>query len=435
MTTLPSLPIEIFHHIVDELPRTWQKIRRRHDLKQLRLTCREIELKTRIRYGREFFFGLTVTVAPGCFEAPHSIMNDAIFRNSPTHLDIWMDNDKTAFDETVDFQATIEYTKNGHFRMDLESLLNRTQRMTSLAILSPRVSSAATMEIRQKIEDAWHEAVRATLAAISALGRLRLHDLTVGLDEPLALTTPTSLLSDTPSDSRMFDEMSALTLQKVTADAHDESLAPLAADGEADTVHKHLFDRMPKLEEFVYYGDNSASRVYPSDSNSIPPPQSPPLCRLVLGQMSVPAYCLKDAFSAFKATLTELTLESINLENGTWKDVFNSMLSPKLEWVHLSRLILWGNITIFFSNVHAQRSMVVGPEDKKAIYNQRDQRDEEGGAEKLMFLNSILQELESDFVWVFHSMEDVQEIRLGADEEPEEVRRWLAVVRDQHELV
>jgi len=206
MTTLPSLPIEIFHHIVDELPRTWQKIRRRHDLKQLRLTCREIELKTRIRYGREFFFGLTVTVAPGCFEAPHSIMNDAIFRNSPTHLDICMDNDRTAFDETVDFQATIEYTKSGGFKMDLESLLTRAQRTTSLSLLSPRVSSGATMEIKGKIQDACHIMIRATLAIVSALSRLRLHSLDIGLNDPLSLETPVSLLYEMPSDSNAFDK-------------------------------------------------------------------------------------------------------------------------------------------------------------------------------------------------------------------------------------
>ena len=59
MATLCSLPVEMFHHIVDEVPL-------KHDLKELRLTCREVEHKTRVRYGKVFFSAFNIAVGPEC---------------------------------------------------------------------------------------------------------------------------------------------------------------------------------------------------------------------------------------------------------------------------------------------------------------------------------------------------------------------------------
>lgn len=81
MATLASLPVEIFQHIVDELPHTWDKnVRQRHNLKQCRLTCREIEAKTRIPFGKYFFSRYIIRVAPGAFDVAHQVMADDTFR-------------------------------------------------------------------------------------------------------------------------------------------------------------------------------------------------------------------------------------------------------------------------------------------------------------------------------------------------------------------
>jgi len=62
------------------------------------------------------------------------------------------------------------------------------------------------MEIKGKIQDACHIMIRATLAIVSALSRLRLHSLDIGLNDPLSLETPVSLLYEMPSDSNAFDK-------------------------------------------------------------------------------------------------------------------------------------------------------------------------------------------------------------------------------------
>lgn len=87
--TLLDMPIEMLDAIVDGLPEdSVTEHRRRDDLKQLRLTCREIEEKTRIRFGREFFFGLVARIVPGGFDTAQHVLDDAIFRQSVRSLDI-----------------------------------------------------------------------------------------------------------------------------------------------------------------------------------------------------------------------------------------------------------------------------------------------------------------------------------------------------------
>lgn len=227
-------------------------------------------------------------------------------------------------------------------------------------------------------------------------------------------------------------------MSKATEREHDQTTAPLADVGGTEVVLGYLFECIPKLEELVYYGEVPTGPVCILGTPSAGPSQLPPLHRLAIGQVRVAATELKQAFFAFKETLTELTLESINLEDGTWKDVLNIMMTLDLELVCLSHLSLRNSIALLFSNVHAQRPLVVGPEEAESHEEEIAFWGEHHGdvrAEDRELFEGILRELDNDFIWVFYNMVDVQEIKLGIDEEPEEVRWWLAVVRDQHLLV
>lgn len=65
---------ELLDIVIDGLPQSRiTKHLRREDLKQLRLTCRELEKRTRIRFGVEFFFRLVARATPGGFDTAQHI--------------------------------------------------------------------------------------------------------------------------------------------------------------------------------------------------------------------------------------------------------------------------------------------------------------------------------------------------------------------------
>jgi hypothetical protein len=92
--TLLDMLVEIIDAIVDELMETWQySMTCWHDIKKLRLVCRDLESKTRRRFASEVFSSLMPKITYGGFNSAHHILNDETFRNSVWDIELDFEHD------------------------------------------------------------------------------------------------------------------------------------------------------------------------------------------------------------------------------------------------------------------------------------------------------------------------------------------------------
>jgi len=134
MATLSSLPVDIFHHVIDELPvvKVQNGQSRKQDLKSLRLSCREIETKTRRRFGQEFFGALAVTLAnERRFESAHRISANGTFSNRVTQLCVRVHEKNEPLDSRIEYQDTMFCMTIGDFKSGFEKLVSAAARYKS----------------------------------------------------------------------------------------------------------------------------------------------------------------------------------------------------------------------------------------------------------------------------------------------------------------
>jgi hypothetical protein len=163
--TLPDMPVEIFDHIIDQLPHTWNGNYRRHDLKNLRSASRKLENRTRIRFGKEFFRAHMIRIGPGSFRISHNVLNDADCRKSPRTLVISFG--RVPLDETADYEVAYMYASRGRFKSALNRCMSQSTRLESIILKSPRVLSEAPEGLLWTMNWAWWRVVRDTLCLLS----------------------------------------------------------------------------------------------------------------------------------------------------------------------------------------------------------------------------------------------------------------------------
>jgi hypothetical protein len=155
MATLPSLPVELFHHIIDELPDTWTNHRYiKLDLKQFRFACREIDFKTRTGFSKHFFSCCEIRVGPGGFERAHQITADSIFRTQVEWLELCLDHLNAPFNDDADHKATTDYIMGGAFRSAFTKLTTQAVRVEGLMLVSPRVAFGASAVLKSSMIEA-----------------------------------------------------------------------------------------------------------------------------------------------------------------------------------------------------------------------------------------------------------------------------------------
>jgi hypothetical protein len=223
METLPSLPVEIFHTIIDHLDDIHSKARgkritrkRKHHIHQLRLACREIEFKTRIRYGRQFS-STKIRIGPGGFQTAYRITADEIFRPNVNCLRL-----KTMFSlkwlhEYEDLDAMIHYIMNGNYISDLKKLLGLASGIKSLELVCSKGHYRVSGHRKDRFRIAWYKAIQETFRALSTLDSTRLNHLSVGSTKDTDMFTPMHFMCGIPNASTAFSQLTRPDLFNITA--------------------------------------------------------------------------------------------------------------------------------------------------------------------------------------------------------------------------
>jgi hypothetical protein len=220
--TLLDMPVEMIDAIVDELPRSFEHLMVcRHDIKQLRRVCRELESKTRRRFAQECFSSLLPMITPGGFDSAHHIMGEDIFRNSVCDIELHVGRGIGDPDEDdTDWDLTTDYIMADGFRTDFWKVTKRAQRMKKVNIVSPCFPSDAMGEDRSNIILGWRKVVVDALEAMSHPEGFQLTTFELGSNE--GIPTPIHLLASIPKASTIFGELTELSLYNFIEEEDDD---------------------------------------------------------------------------------------------------------------------------------------------------------------------------------------------------------------------
>jgi hypothetical protein len=444
---LLDMPVEIINAIVDELPNTWGHLMTcRHDIKQLRLVCTELESKTRRRFAQECFSSLTPMITPGGFSSAHHIMDDDTFRNSVCDIELHVGRGIGGpNDNDTDWDLTTDYIMDGIFESDFSVLVERAQLVKKVNILSPCIPSDATIEDEENINYGWQNVVMDAFAAMATPTGFQLKTFELGSNE--GISTPIHLLENIPKASAIFAELTELCLYNLaegeeTEDDYDhdnEQLMPTSSTMISTRTLASFLALAPKLSKLEYIGDDAGSVRLNQIPHSLP--QLPPLTEIILCSVVITEMVLIGGLKKLFKTLNRLSLENIALIFGTWRTIFSFMRKTLcLKFLDLGGLMCDEGL-VTFSELLRDRPIVLDSESASSrgfTWHRAMCAEPAGGKPwsakykaKTRDLDEIIAE---NWVWVAHNTGGAEYIILD-QEEGDDVMMWLAMVEEHHQLV
>jgi hypothetical protein len=219
--TLADMPVEIFHLIIDALPMVQHDgAPYRHSLKQLRQVNGQVEAKTRVRFGHEFFNTLHLSVPLGHSEVTDRVLMDPIFRNSIRTIEIYPHYDTNIFGGDISLEKLGKHVVEGSFKTDFERLMKAAKCVTSLVVEGWNKRSADDRWNANRVnsKSIWQGLVKGVLTVLFTLKDVRLKNLRLGHHIPDELQTPLFLFCGLPKNSSTFHQLTNLTLWYVVSE-------------------------------------------------------------------------------------------------------------------------------------------------------------------------------------------------------------------------
>ena len=434
--TLPDLPVELLEHIIDELPETYDGCcQRKHDLKSLRRVNRQLENKTRIRFGKDFFFAVVIGPGPGRFKNAHNVANDADFRQSVKTLDI--DGYAERFKKVPGIDLGSLCASNGAFGLDLDRCMREFTRINCIALISPRIPmlvlSSPLDRFRALVRFAWFRIVADLIRLLSVHAELPLVELILGSDDKadkLTCPIPIHLLYWTPTEVPVLKTLKRLELSSVDA---KEAFQP---------PNSLFLASMPNLKQLVYRGRGE------DGCNHLQKPlfgigsQPPTLVEFDFSRATITELALVAVLEQFARSLKRLLFGSITLSAGTWRNVFD-MISHRIPSISSAFFanLLQGQGILMFHKIRKQR-LCLWDADYVAVHKEwfsemagKNINDAEVSAFEKVSFASVAEEIENGYAWVFPDWADGGIFVLELEEAKDgDLQPWLQLVRDEHEV-
>jgi hypothetical protein len=444
-TTLLDMPIEIIDAIIDKLPRAEENaVHCRHDIKQFRLVCTDIESKTRRRFAQECFSNLQPMLTRGGFDNAHHVMDDDTFRNHARGIELYFArNVVEEHGPSNEIEATgdldTDYVMDGTFKSDFLALLKRSYQVRKVCITSPLLPIHDTENLGEVMNRGWRKLALDALAAIATCKTIHLREFTLGRNEGLPITVQD--LASISEASLIFSKLTKLSLYGILENA----------SGESPTILADLLASAPKLAKLDLQGD--VVDYVKLDYVPIHLTHLPPVTELRLSKFIMSEELLLQGLELLRETLCILSMETVELCTGTWKTIFGSMRETlRLRFLALGDLSRgYGEHEtddadhIFFTDTLRDRPVVldfklggcVGTMWHDAIWMWHDAiwtRMEVGKLNRALYeeeISEIDEMIANDWVWVAHHFDHHGYIVLD-EEEGDDVMAWLAVVDEQH---
>jgi hypothetical protein len=280
---------------------------------------------------------------------------------------------------------------------------------------------------------------------MSTLHHLRLKSLNLGGSNPDSLATPVHVLRYIRHSSPVFSGLVNLGLNMFSADmpTHFE-MVPLALDTEAhshDTASelRELLAHLPELQSLSFEGANR------SDSTALPPPaiqsgpmQLPHLHSLDLNKLDMTGTGLVKTLQALTINLQSLSLRSSSIADGTWRSVFSVMVSElNLDHIVLRELRAGqAGPYVNFVDIARERPYCFTSDMQEYLLRQLRLLNVDT-TQFIAHHNSMLPELNDGWEFVIPMPRNVPvfEISLERDEQMDDVKYWMTIIRNQHMLV
>jgi hypothetical protein len=322
--TLPEMPVEIFHAVIDEMLEDKQdRGARRREMQTLRQVCRDIEVKTRVGYGQEVFARRALFVTPDSLAKMDAILSDEVFRGCVRDITVLIDHSSPSSGDDADWDELLSNVDITNLQQHLNKMFQRLRQVERIAIDSPSLSSDASSELRKNVEERWNEVVATTLDAIMAQERLCVETFEIGCCSSEAVPIPAHLVKGLPRDSTALTGLQELFLYHVVAGSPtDAKHGPVSTQTLAE-----FLALAPSLDFLRCQGmDLSAANVERDTMlGSNPNAALPPITALGLSSMSTTEVNLTESLLLFSSTLEALYLDNINMTAGSWQAIFHIM--------------------------------------------------------------------------------------------------------------
>jgi hypothetical protein len=443
--TLADMPVEILHLIIDSLPMVLDDgAPYRQSLKQLRQVNREVEIKTRVRFGHESFNKLHLSVPLGYSEVTKRVLMDPIFRKSIRTIEIYPNHNAEMFDGNNIGKKLKNHIVKGSFQSDFKRLLQAAQCMTSLAVEGCIVRSSEKENIIdvENSENIWRELVKGVPTVLFTLKDVRLKDLRLGHHRLYYLSMPSDLFRGLPKNSTSLHQLTNLVLCSVVPEqatllspkspdqtqtlADFLALAPNLKMLNFDMGDYHEVLHSYQLPSFAVSLDSAQSRL-----DSVTLGQN--LTQLQLALLSVDQAFLSEKLENCGETLKELQLTDVSLSTGTWRTFFN-FLRTKLHLKCFNAYDLSEESgLIIFTPIYQQRPLIL---DTNAL--KFDHLLKATARAHLRGDYDLMEEaVKNDgWVWIEHNHgfpSCVSEMELDVDN-GDDMNAWLAMMEEKCEL-
>jgi hypothetical protein len=442
--TLADMPVEILHLIIDSLPMVLDDgAPYRESLKQLRQVNREVEIKTRVRFGHESFNKLHLSVPLGHSEVTDRVLMDPIFRNSIRTIEIYPNYKAEIFDGNNSGRKLKNHIVEGSFQSDFKRLLQAAQCMTSLAVEGCIVRSAEKENIIdvENSENIWRELVKGVLTALFTLQDVRLKDLRLGHHRLYYLSMSSDLFGGLPKNSTSLHQLTNLVLWSVVPEqatllspkspdqtqtlADFLALAPNLKMLNLDMGDFHEELHPYQLPSFAQSLDSTRSRL---DSVTL----GRNLTQLQLALLSVDQAFLSENLENCGKNLKELQLEDVSLSTGTWRNLFNFLRTRLYLECFNAHDIKEEAGLIVFTPIHQQRPLTLDANALKfdhvlkAIVRYDLDDDYDSMEEAVM---------KDGWVWIEHNRGDSYRFAMNLDvDDGDDMNAWLAMMEEKCEL-
>jgi hypothetical protein len=432
--TLADLPVEIFHHIIDELPRykfsnTDTAIPRLWHFKELRLVSRSIERKTRARFAHEFFASLVIPVPLQLHKRTQHILADAIFRDSirTINVNIYFPRKPFAQDcgnglgHDKEYEKTLEdFLVKCSITSNFGQLLKTLHHVTGLTISTGRAPKVYcsqakcrgnNMVLRRTI-------ARETLRTVLMVETIRLENIQLGDEFENGTGIPPSLLRDLPETSTSLSELTSLRLVGFVDGVHDvESTLPFEPWDEPQDLFNFLTParRLTNLEysglqNGPYMAQNLGRGYRVLETLTLTP---------TVTNLTLSHFVIAENLPCFGDSLKVLRLESIGLIDIEWRQVFQVLReSLNLDIFEAKNLEEDNDVMVDFQLINRDRPIT---ESLKIITQCWDERWWERPTIA-----------DDDWLWVSHDPYNWK-ISLSA-KGGDDMDAWLSRVEQQYQL-
>jgi hypothetical protein len=431
-TTLTDMPLDIFHHIIDELPK--YRLVNEHavtprpwHLREFRLVSRTIETKSRVRFAQEFFTSIVVAVPLQLSERVQHISKDAILRNGVRNMKIRIDFPRElAIDDSdsklghdQNYRKKLEdYLIKCSFKSDFLTTIHHVKSLKVSSKLHSATSHGGDLMSRDDNRVVWRRMAREVLKTVLMVGAIRLENIQIGDNRSWGTEVHPGLLRDLPEISANLSELTSLRLINfVDGEHHLDSMLPFETLYNPQDLFKFLI-QAPKLRELEYLGlrSNCVSNLVVDCRLLKTPTLTPTVTNLTLSHWT----CEGD-LPHLGDSLKVLRIASIHLTSIEWRPVFSrlreSLNLEKFTAVHLSE----GRFFLDFDLINHARPLI-----EPIMIESHRWHDVWG------WLASPTTAEDDVWLWVDHNREGC-EISLDA-KDGDDMNEWLLRLEQQYRL-